>query len=73
METLTNYIENLLKWTRQTPENALTFFNQAFGAMQFYIIEHNLHNAEYTALETLWNESYRPQFMVLITGGDKNA
>jgi hypothetical protein len=62
MEKLLQYIENHLKWASQTPDHAKTFFNQAFGALQFYIIEHNLYDAEFTALETKWNEVHRPQF-----------
>lgn len=62
MEKLINYIEMELKWTKQTPEHAHTFFNQAFGALQFYIIEHGLSSAEFSELETKWNEYYKPQF-----------
>lgn len=69
MEKLINYIENLLKWTKETPEHAKTFFNQAFGALQFYIIEHNLSADEYAELETKWNETYKPAFEAVMYGG----
>lgn len=62
MEQLFNYIDNLLKWSKQTPAAAETFFNQAFGAVQFYILEHNLSAEDFTALENKWNQVYRPQF-----------
>ena len=70
MEKLLNYIETHLKWSAQTPESAKTFFNQAFGAVQFYIIEHNLHGEEYTILETKWNETYKPAFEAIMYGGN---
>ncbi len=73
MEKLINYIENHLKWARQTPDAAKIFFNQAFGAVQFYIIEHNLYDAEFTALETKWNETYKPAFEAIMYGGADNA
>ena len=72
MEKLINYIEMHLKWA-QTPESAKTFFNQAFGAIQFYIIEHNLSNEEFAELETKWNEVYKPAFEAVMYGGDVNA
>lgn len=70
MEKLLNYIETHLKWAAQTPESAKVFFNQAFGAVQFYIIEHNLSDKEFTALETKWNTTYKPSFEAIMYGGD---
>lgn len=70
MEKLINYIDTLYKWSVQTPNEAKTFFNQAFGAVQFYIIEHNLSGEEYTELETKWNETLRPTFEAIMYGGD---
>ena len=69
MEKLLQYIETHLKWAGQSPENATVFYNQAFGAIQFYIIEHNLSGEEFTALETKWMETYRPAFEAIIYGG----
>ena len=69
MEKLTNHINTLLKWARETPENATVFFHQAFGALQFYIVEHSLDGDAYTELETLWNETYRPAFEFVMYGG----
>ena len=69
METLLHHIETLLKWASQTPDHAKTFFNQAFGALQFYIIEHNLSGDEFTALETKWNTTYKPSFEAIMYGG----
>ena len=69
MEKLIQYIETHLKWARQTPDSAKIFFNQAFGAVQFYIIEHGLSNAEFTMLETKWNTIYKPEFEAIIYGG----
>ena len=66
METLLQYIGNLLTWARQTPDHAIAFFHQAFGAVQFYMIEHDLRGNQYAELETLWNETYRPQFETLV-------
>jgi hypothetical protein len=68
METLTTYIENHLKWAKQTPDQAKTFFNQAFGAVQFYIIEHSLSNSEFSALEAKWNTTYKPAFEAIMYG-----
>jgi hypothetical protein len=73
MEKLINYIEMELKWTKQTPEHAHTFFNQAFGALQFYIIEQNISGDEFAELEKLWNEKYHPQFEEIMYGGGNNA
>lgn len=70
MEKLISYINTLYKWSVQTPNEAKVFFNQAFGAVQFYIIEHNLSGEEYTELETKWNETLRPAFEAIIYGGD---
>ena len=68
MEKLLQYIENHLKWARQTPEYATTFFNQAFGAVQFYMIEHDLRGNQYAELETKWNETYKPAFEAVMYG-----
>lgn len=68
MEKLINFIEMQLRWAKQTPESAKVFFHNAFGALQFYIIEHSLHNEDYAELETLWNETYRPQFEKIVYG-----
>ena len=73
MEKLLQYIETHLKWASQTPDNAKTFFNQAFGALQFYIIEHNLSNEEFANLETKWNTTYKPSFEAIMYGGADNA
>ena len=70
MEKLLQYIENHLKWASQTPDQAKTFFNQAFGAVQFYIIEHSLSNSEFSALETKWNTTYKPAFEAIMNRGE---
>lgn len=68
MEKLINFIEMQLNWAKQTPNSANAFFHNAFGALQFYIIEHNLNNEDYAELEKVWNETYRPQFEELVYG-----
>jgi hypothetical protein len=73
MDKLLNHIETLLKWANQTPDHAKTFLHQAFGALQFYIIEHGLSASEYVDLETKWNTTYRPAFEAIMYGGDVNA
>lgn len=70
MEKLINHISTLLNWAKETPSHAIAFFHQAFGAVQFYMIDHDLRGNQYAELETLWNETYRPQFEALIYGGD---
>lgn len=70
MEKLLQYIETHLKWASQTPDHAQTFFNQAFGAVQFYMIEHSLSGDEFTTLETKWNETYKPAFEAIMYGGE---
>lgn len=70
MEKLINYIDMLYKWSVRTPNEAMTFFNQAFGAVQFYIFEHNLSGEEFNYLEDEWNAVFRPAFEALIYGGD---
>lgn len=70
MEKLINYIDTLYKWSVQTPNEAKTFFNQASGAVQFYIIEHNLSGEEFTYLEDEWNAVFRPAFEAIMYGGD---
>lgn len=69
MEQLLNYIGNLLAWASQTPNHATAFFHQAFGAVQFYMIEHDLRGNQYTELETRWNTTYKPAFEAIIYGG----
>lgn len=73
MENLIRYIDNLYKWSTQTPQFAKTFYNEAFGAFQFYILDRGLSGDEYTELETLWNTKYRPNFEAIIYGGAENA
>ena len=70
MEKLINFIEMQLNWAKQTPNSADAFFHNAYGALQFYIIEHNLHSEDYAELEKVWNETYRPQFEELVYGGE---
>ena len=70
MEKLIDFIEMQLNWAKQTPNTADAFFHNAFGALQFYIIEHNLNNEDYAELEKVWNETYRPQFENLVYGGE---
>ena len=70
MEKLIDFINQQLKWAKDTPQYAEAFFRNAFGAVQFYDFEHDLRGTEYAELETLWNETYRPQFEALISGGD---
>ena len=70
MEKLIYFIEMQLNWAKQTPNTANAFFHNAFGGLQFYIIEHNLKNEDYAELEKLWNETYRPQFEELVYGGE---
>ena len=69
MNELINHINNLLTWAKQTPDHATAFFHQAFGAVQFYMIEHDLRGTEYAELETLWNETYKPAFEFVMYGG----
>jgi hypothetical protein len=69
MEQLLQYIETLLAGASRTPDYAKTFFSQAFGALQFYIIEHSLSADEYADLETKWNTTYKPSFEAIMYGG----
>jgi hypothetical protein len=73
MEKLISYIEMELKWAKLEPKTAESNFHNAFGAVQFYAIEHTLGGKEYTELETMWNGTYRPQFEALLWGGTENA
>ena len=66
MEKLINFIEMQLKWAKETPENANSFFHNAFGALQFYIVEHSLNDTDYAELESKWNHKYRPLFEGII-------
>ena len=70
MEKLIYFIEMQLNWAKQTPNSANAFFHNAFGGLQFYIIEHSLNNEDYAELEKVWNETYRPQFEELVYGGE---
>lgn len=70
MEKLINYIDMLYKWSVQTPNEAKTFFNQAFGAVQFYVFEHHLSGEEFNYLEDEWNAVFRPAFEAIMYGGD---
>ena len=70
MDKLINYIEMQLKWAKLETETANSNFHNAFGALQFYIFEHSLTGKEYSELETLWNETYRPQFEAIVYWGE---
>ena len=69
MEKLLQHIETYLQWASQTPIYATAFFYQAFGAVQFYIIEHTLSAEEFAILETKWNTTYKPAFEAIMGGG----
>lgn len=69
MNKLINFINQQLTWAIQTPDHANAFFHNAFGALQFYMIEHDLRGNEYAELETLWNETYKPAFEFVMYGG----
>ena len=69
MEKLISYIENLLKWANETPDRARTFYDQAFGGLQFYILEHSLSKDEFAELEDKWYFTYRPAFEAIMRGG----
>lgn len=70
MEKLIQFIEMQLKWAKLETETANHNFHNAFGALQFYILEHSLSDNEYAELETLWNETYRPQFEAIVYWGE---
>lgn len=70
MEKLIDFINQQLKWAKDTPQYAEAFFHNAFGALQFYIVANDLRGTEYAELESQWNETYRPQFEALVYGGD---
>lgn len=70
MEKLISFIEMQLKWAKSETETANSNFHNAFGALQFYILEHSLSGDEYAELETLWNETYRPQFEAIVYWGE---
>lgn len=71
MEKLIQFIETQLKWAKLETETANSNFHSAFGALQFYILEHSLSGDEYVELETLWNETYRPQFEAIVYWGEE--
>lgn len=64
MDKLKTYVEILLKYAKTSPENAGKYFNQAFGACQYFLFE---YPAMQILLENMWNE-YKPQFEALIYG-----
>jgi hypothetical protein len=67
MEKLIEFIELCLRSVKTTSDRTtrLKYYNQAFGAVQYHDF---LHLTEYEELETLWNETYRPQFEELVYG-----
>ena len=69
MEKLISYINLQLKWAKDTPQYADSFFHNAFGALQFYIFANDLCGTDYAELKSKWNETYRPQFEALVYGG----
>lgn len=70
MEKLINYLDILLGYAKRTPLCVRTFYDCAFGAVEFYIFEHPVTASECDEVETLWNETYKPQFEALMYGGD---
>lgn len=68
MEKIIKFVEMHIKWAEQDPKNAHINYNQAFGALQFFLIDHTDEYIKYAPLETKWNEVYRPKFEQIIYG-----
>ena len=68
MEKLQQFIMSCLRLCAQKQNNKEIWIHQAFGAVQFYIIE---HPEEYEAVAAMWS-SIKPQFERNIWGINLN-
>ncbi len=69
MNTLIQFIESCLRDCKATADRTSrkNAYDRAFGATQYHIM---LNLTEFAEVETLWNETYRPQFEELVYGGE---
>lgn len=67
-EQLTKYFERMEHYMRLTPENAKTFFNQAFGGINFALQLINDIDEEYNLI-IWWEEEWKPRFEDICYGG----
>ena len=67
MNTLIQFIETCLRDCKATTDHTSrkNAFDRAFGAIQYHIM---LDLTDFQQVETLWNETYRPQFEELVWG-----
>lgn len=59
MNTLINYLDYTLRAAKNPCFDAKTFYNQAFGAVQYHLFQFPNDEAK---VVKLWDEVYKPQF-----------
>lgn len=64
MEKLKTMVEIHLSYAKKFPEHARSYFDQAFGACQYYIFA---NPSTQMLVENLWN-TYKPQFEAIVYG-----
>lgn len=65
MKTLKNYLDYTLKAAQNTCFDAKTFYNQAFGAVQYHLIQFPQDECKVIAM---WEDKYEPMFEKEIYG-----
>ena len=65
MSTLINYLDYTLKAAKNPCLEAKTFYNQAFGAVQYHLYQFPNDECKVIAL---WEDVYKPQFEKEIYG-----
>jgi hypothetical protein len=67
MNTLTTYLNYTLNAAKNPCFEASTFYNQAFGAVQYHLFQ--FPQDEYEVVK-MWDEVYKPAFEAIIYGGE---
>lgn len=63
IKQILNYIDTRIAKAAIYPSDAKTFMNQAFGALDFYLLN---NPNDFNQLEQMWNNTYKPQFEKII-------
>lgn len=66
MEELIKYIESRYAYAQVNSDrfSRETFFSQAFGAIEFYLMLHPEHE---DTIKLMWEETYTPKFNALVS------
>lgn len=70
-EQLTKFFKRMEHYMGLTPENAKTFFHQAFGGLNLALQLVDNFDEEFDLI-TWWEEEWKPRFEDICYGGVKN-